>query len=353
MIPEKQVERECETMSPRKKIRWKSLIGFMLVLLVGGIGVLSWWNWAIQPYSSIGNSEKLTITSGTTAAQLAEELQQRHLIRSAWAFRYLAHALQSDFKLYVGDYQLAPTMSPNEMIKRLIVSAVTLDTYRVTIPEGYTTEQIIELLVQKEIGTKEEFAKVVAEDEFPYEFLKDAPKGMHRLEGYLFPNTYDIAVNTTPHAVLDLLLQQFEKEVTPEVQKQLLTMKFTVPQWVTLASLIEKEAVKESDRPLIASVIMNRLKINQSLQIDATIQFLLGTPKPKLYNKDLQIPSPYNTYLNSGLPLGPIANPGHASLQAALYPAQTDFLYYVAKKDGYHAFAKTFEEHSKNIKLYQ
>lgn len=339
-------------MSRKKKtvgrIRW-----VILVLLLGGMGFSSWWSWATKPYSFTGNNEKITITQGTTAAQLAEELQRRHLIRSAWAFRYLARSLQSDFKLYVGDYQLAPTMPPSEMINRLIIGSVAADIIRVTIPEGYTTEQIIELFVQKGIGRKEDLIKVVTEDGFPYPFLKNAPKGIHRLEGYLFPNTYEISVESTPHAAIDLLLQQFVKELTPEVQMQLDTIKLTVPQWVTLGSMVEKEAVKESDRPLIASVVMNRLKINKPLQIDATIQFLLGTPKPKLYNKDLQIPSPYNTYLNSGLPLGPIANPGHASLQAALYPAQTDFLYYVAKKDGFHAFSKTYAEHLKNVKLYQ
>ncbi|TGE37851.1 endolytic transglycosylase MltG [Desulfosporosinus fructosivorans] len=342
-------------MSRKKKTAGTSkLVIIIFVLLIGGVGFLSWWSWATKPYSTTGESEKITINSGTTAAQLAEELKERNLIRSAWAFRYLARAQQSDFMLYVGDYQLAPTMLPSEMIKRLIsAGAVSLDTNRITIPEGYTTVQIIELLVQKGIGSKEQFEKVVTEDGFTYSFLKDAPKGIHRLEGYLFPNTYDIPVKTTPHAVIDLLLQQFAKELTPEVQKQLDILKLSVPQWVTIGSMVEKEAVKQEDRPLIASVIMNRLKINQPLQIDATIQFLLGTPKPKLYNKDLQIPSPYNTYLNPGLPLGPIANPGHASLHAALYPAQTDFLYYVAKKDGYHEFAKTYAEHLKNIKLYQ
>ncbi|HWQ40484.1 MAG TPA: endolytic transglycosylase MltG [Desulfosporosinus sp.] len=328
-------------------------IGIILVLLVGGLGFLSWWTWATKPYSPTGNSEKITITSGTTAAQLAEELQQRHLIRSAWAFRYLARSQQADFKIYVGDYLLAPLMSPDEMITILFKGAQSSANNRVTIPEGFSTEQIIALLVQKGIGSKAEFTKVVTEDEFTYSFLKGAPKGIHRLEGYLFPNTYNIDKKTSPHAVIDMLLQQFAKELTPEVQKQLVTMKLTVPQWVTLGSLVEKEAAKESDRPLIASVIMNRLKINKPLQIDATIQFLLGTPKPKLYNKDLQIPSPYNTYLHQGLPPGPIANPGHASLKAALYPSKTDFLYYVAKKDGYHVFSKTYTEHLENIKLYQ
>jgi len=191
------------------------------------------------------------------------------------------------------------------------------------------------------------------EDTFPYAFLKGAPKGIHRLEGYLFPNTYFIDIKTSPHAAIDLFLQQFAKGLTPEVQKQLVTMKLSVSQWVTLGSLVEKEAAKKSDRPLIASVLMNRLKINQPLQIDATIQFLLVTPKAKLYDSDLQIPSPYNTYLHKGLPLGPIANPGDASLQAVLNPAHTNFLYYVAKKDGYHAFAKTYAQHLKNMLLYQ
>ena len=328
-------------------------MGFILVLFVGGIGFFSWWSWATKPYASTGDNEKLTIATGTTVPQLAETLQARHLIRSSLMFRYLVHSEQANFKIYAGDYLLTPAMSPDEMIKRFLNSSLALATNRVTIPEGYTTEQIIDLLVLKGIGGKEEFTKVVTEDEFPYSFLKDAPKGIHRLEGYLFPNTYDIPVKTDPHQMIDLLLQQFAKELTPEVQKQLDTHKLSVPQWVTLGSMVEKEAGKASDRPLIAAVFLNRLKIGQPLQSCATIQFLLGTPKAKLYDKDLKLPSPYNTYLHAGLPPGPIANPGHASLQAALHPAETDKMYFVAKKDGYHAFAKTYAEHLKNIKLYQ
>lgn len=327
-------------------------MGSILVLLIGSFGLLSWWSWATKPYSLTGSEETILIAKGTTVDQLAEELQERHLIRSAWAFKYLARGRDAEFKIYVGHYLMDATMSPDEIIKRLLDRSAALATNRVTIPEGYSTAQIIDLLVQKGIGSKVEFIKVVTEDRFEYSFLKDAPKGPHRLEGYLFPNTYDIPVKTNPHAVIDLLLQQFAKELNPEVLAQLDILKLSVSQWVTLSSMVEKEAAKEEDRPLIASVIINRLKIKQPLQIDATIQFLLAAPKAKLYNKDLQIPSPYNTYLNSGLPLGPIANPGHASLRAALYPAKTDFLYYVAKKDGYHAFAKTYAEHLKNIKLY-
>lgn len=340
-------------MSRKKK---KITVGFlklvMFIALVGGVGLLSWYFWAIEPYSAAGNgSTIISIAPGITAAQLGEQLKERQLIRSAQMFRLLARARNEEFKLYVGNYELSPQMTPDEMINRLISTAST-QSNRVMIPEGYTTNQIISLLVEKEYGSKEEFTKVVTEDAFPYTFLKDAPKGIHRLEGYLFPNTYEIDKKTSPHAVIDLLLRQFEKQITPQIQQQLDIMNLSISQWVTLASLIEKEAVKAEDRPLIASVLHNRLKINQPLQIDATIQFLFETPKPKLFYKDLQIPSPYNTYLHSGYPPGPIASPGSASLHAVLYPAQTDFRYYVAKKDGYHAFAKTYAEHLKNIELY-
>lgn len=315
---------------------------------------MSWWSWASKPYADAANtSTMITIAPGTTAAQLAEELEQQRLIRSAWMFKLLARARKDEFKLFVGNYQLSSGMRPDEMINYLIKGKEMLDTQRVTIPEGYTTEQIIDLLAQKGFWSKADLTKVVTDDPFPYSFLVNAPKGIHRLEGYLSPNTYEINKDLSPHAVIDIFLKQFEKELTPDIQNQLAAKKYSISQWVTLASLVEKEAVKESDRPMIASVFMNRLKINQPLQSCATIQFLLGTPKPVLYDKDLQIPSPYNTYLHTGLPIGPIANPGHASLQAVLHPAQTDFLYFVAKKDGYHAFAKTFAEHLKNIKLYQ
>lgn len=346
------VERESGNVSRKKKSGGLRAV-IIFLLLVGSIVLLTWWSWASKPYSKTGSDVNITINPGTTADQLADELEQRHIIRSAVLFRWLARSQQGNFKMYAGDYELTPTMTPDEIIKRLIKGTESSNSIRVTIPEGYSTEQIITLLVQKGLGSKEEYTKVVTEDAFPYPFLEGAPKGIHRLEGFLSPNTYFIDLKTSPHDVIDLFLQQFAKGLTPEVQTRLASMKFTVLQWVTLASLVEKEAVKESDRPLIASVIMNRLKINQPLQVDATIQFLLDTPKPKLYNKDLQIPSPYNTYLNRGLPPGPIANPGNASLQAALHPAQTDFLYYVAKKDGYHAFAKTYAEHLKNVKLYQ
>ena len=351
----------------RKKQHQKAVFFLVLFFLVGGIGSLIWWNWATNPYAASPNShgldssghysaggagEKIMITPETTAKTLAKELEQRKLIRSALGFRLLARDKGKGFKLFVGEYTLTPAMSPGEILANLSKAAKG-DVFRVTIPEGYTTEQIINLFVQKGIGSKEEFARVVTEDQFAYPFLEGAPAGIHRLEGFLFPNTYEVEKTASPRTVIEMLLRQFAKELTPEVVSRLERQKMTVAEWVILGSIIEKEAGKDTDRPLIASVFLNRLAIQQPLQSCATVQFLLDEPKKVLLNKDLEIPSPYNTYLHVGLPPGPISNPGHASLEAVLNPAETDYYYFVAKPDGYHAFARTFNEHLQNIQKYQ
>ncbi len=325
---------------------------FLLLLLAGGFGLWSWWQWVLKPYSDQGKTELVAILPGSNAAQVAKELEQRQLIRSGLVFRVLSRQNNVDVKLYVGEYLISSSMSPEEIIKRLIKGPEST-AVRVTIPEGYTTEQIIGVLAQKGLGTKEEFQKVLSEGDFKYSFLEGASKGPERLDGYLFPDTYFIDRKSSPQVIIDTFLKRFEREVTPEVRTQLKAMKMSVRDWVILASVVEKEAVQESDRTIIAAVFINRLIINMPLQSCATIQYILGTPKPKLYDKDLQIPSPYNTYLNTGLPPGPIASPGHASLQATLNPAQTDYLYFLAKSDGYHVFAKTFAEHLRNQKQYQ
>ena len=325
----------------------------MVLGLAGVLAAWNWWQWALKPYAA-GHAaqEVLTVSPGMNTRQIASDLENRHLIRSAWVFSYLARAGQVDAKLKPGEYKLSAALSPQEMINKLL-KGPDIEILKVTIPEGFTTEQIIAALVQKGLGTKEAYARVVTSDPFPYPFLKDAPEGLHRLDGFLFPDTYYLDKDMTPHAVLDKMLERFGREITPETEPRLREMKFSVRQWVILASIVEKEAVKEADRPLIASVFLNRLAKNMKLESCATIQYILGTPKPKLYDKDLQIPSPYNTYLHAGLPPGPIASPGHASLQAVLHPAQSDYLFFLAKSDGYHVFAKTFEEHLENQRKYQ
>ena len=334
----------------RLKIR---IINWVVILLVlAGVSGGVWWSWAIQPFSNQNTAEMIAITAGMTANQVGGELEHRHLIRSAQVFSILAVLLQADTKLSAGEYLLSAQMSPQEMLKKL-VSGPETEIILLTIPEGYTTDQIVNLLVQKGIGTKEDFQRVLAADYFDYSFLHGIPQDIYRLDGFLFPDTYFLDQKNTPHEAINLMLQRFQNELTAEVQTQLQGMNLSIRDWVNLASLVEKEAVQETDRSIIVSVLLNRLDRNMPLQVDATIQYILGTPKAKLYNKDLQINSPYNTYLHNGLPPGPIASPGHASLEAVLNPEKTAYLYYLAKPDGYHVFANTFEEHLQNQKKYQ
>lgn len=338
-----------------KKKRNKLISLLSILLILSGLAILSggaWWYWANQPYSDQETSEMIAITPGMTANQVGTELKRRNLIRSAQAFSVLASQLQADSKLFAGDYLLSTNMSPRTMLTKLL-SGPQVEAIRITIPEGYTTDQIVKLLVEKGIGTKEEYQKLLAADSFNYDFLQGIPQDIHRLDGFLFPDTYFLDQKSTPHTAIDFMLQRFQKELTPDVQTQLKAMNLSIRDWVILASLVEKEAVQDTDRSIIAGVLMNRLNQNMPLQVDATIQYILGTPKAKLYNKDLQIPSPYNTYLNPGLPPGPIASPGHASLFAVLYPEKTNYLFYLAKPDGYHVFSQTFDEHLQNQKKYQ
>jgi len=331
----------------------KRIVGSgLLIFLLFAVGLGLWWQWAVKPCSATGNMELLAVLPGTTPNLIAHELEQRKIIRSASVFYFLARARQQNFKLLPGEYYISSTMSPESIINRLL-KGPDVELARVTIPEGYNSDQIINLLVQKGLGTKENFTKVVTSESFSYTFLKGAPVGVHRLDGFLFPDTYFFKKGDGARAIIATMLERFSQELTLDTQNQLDNLKISVRDWVILGSLVEKEAVKEVDRPLIASVFFNRLKKDMPLQVDATIQFILGTPKLKLLNADLQIPSPYNTYLHKGLPPGPIANPGHASLQAVLKPAQSEYLYYLAKNDGYHVFTKTFDEHLHNQKTYQ
>ncbi|MDD2234779.1 MAG: endolytic transglycosylase MltG [Desulfitobacteriaceae bacterium] len=331
--------------------KWRLKSGLIIFLLfIVSLG--SWWQWVNIPCSATGKTEQISIEPGSTLHLVAKELEQRKLIRSASAFSLMARTSGQNFRLLPGEYHISATMSPESILYKLR-QGPDVQPNRVTIPEGYTSEQIVNLLVQKSLGTKESFIEVIVNEYFPYSFLNSTPAGIHRLEGFLFPDTYYFNQGDNARQIINTMLERFNCELTPETKKQLDNLRISVQEWVIMGSLVEREAEKEVDRSLIASVFFNRLKKDMPLQSCATIQFILGTPKAKLVNSDLQIFSPYNTYIHKGLPPGPIASPGHASLQAVIQHVQTDYLYFLAKDDGYHVFAKTFEEHLSNQKLYQ
>lgn len=340
----------------RRKIPARSKMGLyaiLLLLLLVPIVLGFWWSGNLKPVSDSDQKQVMVIKEGMSAAQVAQELEKMKVIRSAEVFLQLCRIEKADAKLLAGMYYLSPALSSREILDVLLKGPVP-DVIKITIPEGYTVSQIVNTLVKNNLGTKQELYQAMQTFQAKnYSFLNGVPGGDTRLEGFLFPDTYFFDKDAKPEEVLERFLQRFEQELTAETKNRLKELNISVYTWVTKASIVEREAAKPEERPVIAGVFDNRLREGMALESCATVQYVLGEVKPVLSLEDIKIDSPYNTYKNPGLPPGPIANPGHASLNAVLYPNKTDYLFFVAKNDGSHAFAKTFNEHLQNVSKYQ
>lgn len=293
----------------------------------------------------------VTVPPQAPAGQVGALLQQKKLVRSAVIFSLYARWKGMDGLIKAGEYSLSNGLSTPEVLFELVNGRLAIQSF--TVPEGFTTAQIADLLVSKGLVNGERFYWAVANENYSYPFIQGAPNNEKRLEGYLFPDTYQVFRGCSESSIIEMMLKRFEKEID-ELDYLTLVQKagLTLHQAVTIASLLEREAVLDAEKSLIAGVIFNRMAKSMPLQVDATVQYALGTHQPKIYYKDLQVDSPYNTYRTYGLPPGPIAMPGRASLLAAVKPAATSYLYYVARPDGSHAFANTLDEHNLNIERY-
>jgi UPF0755 protein len=332
-------------------MKWLMHLFFTLVLLAA---------WSILAYiyvdhtlSSPPRTEpvQVEIPPGASITEIGRLLKENGLIRQDYFFTAYAW-WKGRTKLQAGVYEIPPDETLNGMLE--MFSTGKTGGARVTIPEGYTVDQIAALMERKTGMKREDFLRAVDETSYPYEFVReipDKPGRRHRLEGYLFPSTYHFPKGIQPEKAVDMMLRQFQRRLTPAVRQQLKEENLTVDEWVTVASIVEREGQVREELPRIAGVIYNRLKKNMKLQVDATVQYALGKQKARLFYKDLQVDSPYNTYLHAGLPPGPISNPGDDALNAALNPEKNNYLYYVTKKDGTHEhyFAETPEEHKRNI----
>lgn len=328
---------------------------FALCILVLG-GGLFYVNQQLEPPNDSGQAVEVDIQPGAGAADIGEQLAAKELIRNANFFRWYLSYQGTSSQLKAGKYYLTQGMTMEQIAKVLVEGDAQYGTAQFTIPEGLTVDQIADKLAAEGLVDKEKFLQEVDNGSFDYDFIKDIPQheGMkHRLEGYLFPETYEVMKDADEHVIIDTMLKQTAAILTPEWREEMKKRGLTVHETLTLASLIEREARVAKERPTISGVIHNRLESDppMKLQIDATVQFALGKTKETLLFKDLEIESPYNTYLHEGMPPGPIACPGKDSIQAALYPAQHGFLFYVTKNDGTgeHHFAATFAEHQQNI----
>lgn len=305
-----------------------------------------------------------SITQDESAGAVSQRLSDLGLINSAVYFQGKLRLRGSTTQFKPGAHSLRPGMSVDEILDTITIvmvdqpgTPVATNYVEFRTQEGWRAEQIAQLLVDKKlIKEKQEFFTALNDPAFGrFDFVKNRPPGS-TIEGYLFPDTYKVPQNTSASDIVDLMLVNFDRRV-PKGMRDLPPEGFTFHQALAIAAIVEREAAIDSERAIIAGVYYNRLRgIPQlPLQADPTVQYALGQEGnwwPELQPIDLKRESPYNTYLRSGLPPGPICNPSLKSIQAAINPLQTDYLYFVARGDGTHAFARTYEEHIANIQRF-
>lgn len=319
----------------------------ILALALMALAVLALWCRAqLRPLADAGELKIIQVERGEGASVVARKLAAEGLIRSAPAFEIYLAWTRLGTKLKAGYYDLSPAMSGQEMAERIASGRVT--TRKVTVPEGLRLAQVAERVAASGLATADGFLAAAVPGTVAGKVDMPLPEGT--LEGYLLPETYEFALGTTADDIVLRMVRELQDRFVKPNAEAIGASALSLHQIVTLASLVEREARVPEDRPKIAGVLINRLDRGMKLQCDATVQYALGEHKQRLTFQDLKVDSPYNTYLHKGLPPGPIACPGLASLQAALHPARTDALFYVAKPDGSHVFSRTYEEHQAAIR---
>jgi UPF0755 protein len=296
-----------------------------------------------RPVTSRHRTVKVRIQAGYAGAAL----ERAGVIRSALAFDLYARWHGDEGKYRSGTYALSPSFSLPQIMRQLKLGPGHSpdDIIRVSVPEGFTVRQIAARLEKEGVTDGTEFLQLALNPDTRLAWTYDFPRPPGPLEGYLYPDTYEFLPNTPAEKVLDPMLLNFSRRFYRLYQHQIAASGSSLHQIVTIASLIEREAKTQEDRPRIAGVLENRLKKSMKLEIDATVLYALGHHKQRVYYRDLLVDSPYNTYRHAGLPPGPIASPGESSLKAALAPEKNDFYYYVASRSGSHYFTRTLKEH--------
>jgi len=343
---------------------WRRIFIGLLVILVllaaAAAGTYYYYNQMLEPVDPEATEEYtvVDIPSGSNTEFIAAILYEQGLIHDELVFRIYVHRHNLAQGFIAGQYKLNPAMNIEEITAKIQAGDVYYETIWFTIPEGYRIEEIADRLQDNNLGERNKFLEIAADppsdlkEEFP--FLEDinATDLEYLLEGYLFPDTYEVYTDANLEEIVKMMLRRTDRIINDEYRQRMEDIGLSLHEIMTIASLIEREARVDHERALISGVIYNRLEREQLLQIDATIQYILGESKEFLTYDDLEVDSPYNTYQNEGLPPGPIAAPGEASLKAALYPEDTNYYYYNYKYDdsGEHYFSHTYQEHLVNVR---
>lgn len=289
----------------------------------------------------------LVIEPGMKLGEIAERLSQEGLVSNPLFFKLYLKVRGFDKKIRAGDYEFPPGISPHDLV--LLLMKGDFARLRVTTVEGWTVKEIAGFLEGKGLASSDEFLRKAQDPAL----IQSLGVKATSLEGYLFPDTYEMYRPKGAEEIIQKMVGRFNEVFDQTLRARAVEAGFDPYQALILASIIEKETGRDEERSTIASVFLNRLKINMGLASDPTVIYGIPNFNGNLTRADLERPSPYNTYLNAGLPPTPICNPGLASIRAALYPAETEFLYFVSKNDGTHHFSKSAEEHSRAVQMYQ
>jgi UPF0755 protein len=325
----------------------KRFVGFVVIsaILAGLAGIVVVY---LYGRHSFGEGERrIHIPHGTTVKSIAKILSQEGVVENDRLFLIYLYIYGTAQNVRAGDYHFELPLSPEQVAAMLLKGD--FKTYRFTVPEGWNLQQIAQYLVRKGLSEEEEFLEACRD----VSLISQLSAQAEDLEGYLFPSTYETYFPESSSELVSMMIDEFKKNFTDEMKQRAKRINLTVHEVITLASIVEKETGKAEERPLIASVFHNRLTKKMPLQSDPTVIYGIKDFDGNLTRYHLNTYSPYNTYQIPGLPPGPIASPGRESILAVLYPAETDFLYFVSKNDGSHSFSKTLKEHQSKVQHYQ
>lgn len=325
----------------------RRLLGWGTVAVAAFIAVLALQILSRPPAAGWDAPRVVVIPKGSNSAAAIRLLASGGVLRHPFAFRVLVAATRSGRKLHFGEYTFDGPAAPIDVWRKLVSGDVTK--YTLTVPPGSNLYDIAKLLDSNGLASEADFLEAAHDPSLLRGLGIDAPSA----EGYLFPETYQFVKEQTPPEIIGIMHREFRRRFTDEMAQRARRQGYSVTQILTMASIIEKETGSPQEKPLVSAIIRRRLAVGMPLQMDPTVIY-----GHRLFGKDitkraLKTESPYNTYTNAGLPPGPIANPGLESIEAALAPAKSDYLYFVARADGTHAFSRTLEEHNRAVARYR
>ncbi len=319
------------------------ILAFLVIILISLI--IFWWQ-IRTPLNPTGETKIFKVEKGNSAKVIAENLKNAGLIKSPFLFRLYIFLALSQYSLKPGEYELSSKMPIRDIGDTLVFGKT--NEVIITVPEGFNLKQIEDRLVGANLTKRNELINYKFSKDGP-PILSDKPKSAS-LEGYLFPDTYRFFKDANLSDIVSKMINNLDNKLTPDLKTAIKNSPYSTYEILTMASLIEKEIPKDSDRPMVAGILWKRLRAGVPLQVDATLVYITG--RNEIYEADKKINSPYNTYYYRGLPKGPISNPGISAIRATIYPQNSSYWYYLSAKDSTTVFSKTLEEHLRNKAIY-